>query len=153
MRTLPCCKILALCLLAGLSLPCRAATSPAILDETALSQLEARAEQANPREQCFLYTELVHQMTAVAGQQLMAGESERASATLKRVEHYANQIHMNLAHDTKRLKQTEMLMHGASRRLGEYLHLISAEDKAVVQSTLKQLDKVNEELLAQVFAH
>ena len=46
------------------------------------------------------------------------------------------------------------MMHTATHHLGQYApHLVSSEDKAVVESTLKQLDKVNSELLAQVFAH
>ncbi|SNS84034.1 hypothetical protein SAMN05421770_102531 [Granulicella rosea] len=153
LRVLPHAVLVPLCVLV-LCLPCRAASSAdSTLDETALAQLEARAQQANPREQCFLYTELVQQMTAIAGKQLLAGDSDRASATLKRVERYANLIHMSLARDTRRLKEAEMGMHTASRRLGEFLHLVSPEDKVVLEATLKQLDKVNEELLTQVFAH
>ena len=123
------------------------------LDAAALAQLEVKALHAEPREQCFLYTQLVQGYTDVAGKQMAAGDMEQASATLKRVEGFAQHIHMGLAKDTKRLKNAEMAMHTASRHLGQYLHLVSSEDKAVVESTLKQLDKVNEELLAQVFAH
>ena len=129
-----------------------AATEPGF-DPIALMQLETRAEHADPREQCFLYTELVQVYTEVAGKQMAAGEMEQAGATLKRVETFASRIHMNLAKDTKRLKNAEMMMHTASHRLGQYMHSISSDDKVVVQSTLKQLDKVNDELLAQVFAH
>src|ERR1700738_948959 len=58
----------------------------------AINQLEQRAQQANPREQCFLYTELVHSMTELAGKQILAGEPDKASATLKKAEHYAQLI-------------------------------------------------------------
>jgi hypothetical protein len=123
------------------------------LDAAALAQLEVKALHADPREQCFLYTQLVQGYTEVAGKQMAAGDMEQASTTLKRVQGFATHIHMGLAKDTKRLKNAEMSMHQATRHLGQYLHLVSSEDKAVVESTLKQLDKVNEELLAQVFAH
>ena len=123
------------------------------LDAAALVQLEAKALHAEPREQCFLYTQLVQGYTDIAGKQMAAGDMEQASATLKRVEGFAQHIHIGLAKDTKRLKNAEMAMHTASNHLGQYLHLVSSEDKAVVESTLKQLNKVNEELLAQVFAH
>ncbi len=151
MKILP--VVLSLCLIPSLATPCHAVSSndPA-LEEAALAQLEAHAQQARPREECFLYTEIIHQMTEIAGKQLLAGDSDRASATLKRIEHYTWLIHSGLTRDTRKLKETEMLMHGASRRLGEYLHLLSPEDKAVVQSALKELDKVNEELLSPVFA-
>lgn len=119
----------------------------------AITQLEIRAQQANPREQCFLYTELVHNMTELAGQQILAGEPDKASATLKKVEHYAQLIHMNLARDTKRLKNAELLMHHTTHRLGDYMHAASNDDREVLQATLKQLDQVQDEILNQVFAH
>lgn len=118
----------------------------------AISQLEARAQQANPREQCFLYTELVHNMTELAGNQILAGNPDQASATLKKVERYAHLIHLNLAHDTKRLKNAELLMHHTTHRLGDYLQAASSDDRETLQATLKQLDQVQEELLTQVFA-
>jgi hypothetical protein len=122
-------------------------------DAQALSQLELRAEQANPRDQCFLYTELVHTMTEIAGKQMLDGDIDQASATLKKVEHYAQLIHLNLANDTKRLKNAELLMHHTTYRLGEYLHKSSGEDRDTLQATLKRLDQVHDELLAQVFRH
>jgi hypothetical protein len=124
-----------------------------ILNDAALTQLEARAEAAQPREQCFLYAELVHNLTERAGKQLSDGESEQASATFKRIDALAQKIHMSLARDTKRLKNAEMLMHHTTRRLADMMHVASNDDRAVVQSTLKQLDKVQSELLAQVFVH
>lgn len=118
-----------------------------------LSQLEIRAQQANPREQCFLYTELVHTMTEIAGKQILNGDPDQASATLKKVEHYAQLIHIGLARDTRRLKKTQLLMHLTTHRLGDYMHAASSDDREVLQSTLKQLDQVQDELLTQVFAH
>ncbi len=123
------------------------------LDATSLAQLEMQAERADPREQCFLYTELVHVYTELAGKQMAAGDMDQASLSLKRIQKYADHIHLGLAKDTKRLKNAEMLMHTASHHLGQYLHLVSSDDKAVVELTLKQLNRVNDELLAQVFAH
>ena len=123
------------------------------LDAAALAQLEIRADHAVPREQCFLYTELVEIYTDVAAKQLAAGDIEQASVSLKRVQTFAERIHMGLARDTKRLKDTEKRVHAASYRLGQFLRELSTEDKPVVESTLKQLEKVHDELLAQVFAH
>ncbi len=134
-------------------LPAHAASPEGTFDEQMISQLELRAQQANPREQCFFYAELVHAATELAGQQLLAGDIDHASASLKRVEHYAQLIHMGLADDTKRLKNAEMLMHHTTHRLGEYMRAASTDDRATLESTLKQLNQVQDELLAQVFKH
>jgi hypothetical protein len=118
-----------------------------------LTDLEQRASQAAPREQAFLYTELVHEMTEQAGQEISNGETEQAAATLKQVNRYAHLIHLQLAHDTKRLKNAEMIMHNTTYRLGQFLHLVNGDDKKTVQDTLAQLDQVNDEILTQVFQH
>jgi len=122
-------------------------------DAQTLSRLEAEAQQAKPRDQCFLYTELVHTMTEIAGRQMLNGDTDQASATLKKVAYYAQLIHLNLARDTKRLKNAELLMHHTTRRLGEYLRKASGEDQPTLQATLKQLNIVQDEILTQVFNH
>jgi len=119
----------------------------------ALAQLELRAQQAGPRDQCFLYTELVHTMTEIAGKQMLNGDVEQASATLLKVNHYAQLIHIDLASNSKRVKNAEMLLHHTTYRLGEYLHKASSEDQATLKATMQQLDKVHDELLAEVFKH
>jgi hypothetical protein len=125
----------------------------AIPTPEAIAELEQRASLASPREQPFLYTELVHDMTEQAGKQINDGESEKAAATLKQVNRYAHLIHINLARDTKRLKDAEELMHHTTYKLAQFLHLVSGPDKETVQATLTQLDQVNDELLTQVFTH
>jgi hypothetical protein len=54
-----------------------------IPDPQTLLALQERADVATPREQCFLYAELVHDMTELAGRQLSAGDAEHASRTPK----------------------------------------------------------------------
>ena len=132
----------------------RAASIDTILpDEQMLVQLEQRAQQAQPREQCFLYTELVHVMTEIAGKEMLDGNVEQASAMLKRVEHYAQLIHLGLANDTKRLKSAEQLMQHTTYRLNGLLRAASSDDRETLKSTLKQLDQIQGELLTQVFKH
>jgi hypothetical protein len=133
--------------------PVQASSNEESMDAQALSQLELRAQQANPRDQCFLYTELIHAMTEIAGKQMRNGDIDQASATLKKVERYAALIHLNLGNDTKRLKNAEQLMEHTTYRLGEYLHQASSEDRPTLQATLKRLDQVHDELLAQLFSH
>jgi hypothetical protein len=138
-----------------LAVPSHAKSAPeeAIPTPDVIAQLEQRAAQASPREQCFLYTQLVHTMTQKAGKEISDGDTEAAAATLKRINLYARLIHANLAHDAKHLKDAEELMHNTTYRLAQVLHLVSGEDKASVQETLKQLDQVNDEILTQVFSH
>src|SRR5271156_1404144 len=93
------------------SLPCRASneqhpagSDPSDLDAQVIAQLELKASQANPREQCYLYVQVVQTMVDEAGHQMLAGDSDRAAATLKQTQHYTQLIHLALTRDTKRLK-------------------------------------------------
>lgn len=130
-----------------------AAIDETLPDAQTLSQLELRAQQANPRDQCYLYTQLVHTMTEIAVKQIVDGDDDQANATLKQVNRYAHLIQVNLEQNTKRLKNAEMLMHHTTLRLAQALHLASGDDRTTVQATLKQLDLVQDQLLDQVFNH
>lgn len=128
-------------------------TNNLALDSAGLAQLEARAEHAGAREQCYLYTELVEAYIDLAGHQISIGEMEQAFASIKRVQAFADRAHTGMARDSKRLKDAEMVVHAATYRLEQAMHAVSTEDRAVFETTMKQLNKVHEELLAQVFAH
>jgi hypothetical protein len=128
------------------------------IDETvptpqALAALEQRASQASPRDQCFLYAELVHQMTEQAGRQLSAGDGDKASASIIFAQQYAAKIHMALADDSKRLKNAEILVRHTAFRLKDILQAASADDRPPLEATLKQLDHVQSEMMLAVFKH
>jgi len=122
-----------------------------IPDPQALLQLEAKAAQASPKVQCFLYAEIVHDMTEIAGEELSSGGFKHASDTLQAVQDYAQKIHVDMANDTRKSKNTEILLRHTASRLNEILHNASLEDRPNLQSTLKQLDQVQGELMMQVF--
>jgi|SRR4051812_18095181 len=119
------------------------------LDPVALSALVTKANLASPKEQCFLYAQLVHQMTELAGRQLSQGED--ASATLHAIQDYTQKIHLGAAKDNKRLKNAQILMEHTAFRLNEYLHSAAVDDRPVLESTLKNLNQVQNELMMQVF--
>jgi hypothetical protein len=133
--------------------PARAAAiNESIPDAQGLVQLEERASSAKPREQCILYTQLVHTMTEKAGKELYDGETEKAATTLSEVNRVTHLIEANIAKDAKGLKDAEILMQHTTHRMGQFLHLVNGDDKEKVQATLKRLDQVNDHLLTQVFA-
>jgi hypothetical protein len=135
-------------------LPLASAYAPASgLDNspTALTALQAKAEQAQPRDRCFLYAELVSQMTDLAAQQFNSGDSLQASETLKLVQRYAEKIHMGVPDDSKKLKNAELLMQRTSFRLKDIVSEASYEDRPALEATLKQLHQAQEQLMMQVF--
>jgi hypothetical protein len=120
-------------------------------DAQSIAALEVKASQAQPREQCYIYAELVHEMIEFSSAQYAAGELEKASQTLRQVSGLARKIHIAMANDEKRLKNTQILLRHTAFRLNELLHASSEEDRPLVQQTLADLNQVQTETMMQVF--
>ena len=117
----------------------------------AVTALQAKADQAQPRDRCFLYAELVSRLTDLAGRQFNSGDSVEASETLKLVQWYAEKIHMGVADNSKKLKNAELLVQRTSIRLKDILSEASYEDRPALEATLRQLNQVQELLMTQFF--
>jgi hypothetical protein len=127
------------------------ASNDKVIDAETVAALETKAATAHPEDRCFLYAKLVSEMTELAGRQLNAGEPGKASATLMRVQQYAEKIHSELASKSKKLKNAELLMEQTCFRMKSILGAASYEERPPVEATLKQLDQVQSELMMQVF--
>jgi hypothetical protein len=142
-----------LLILGSSAVPLRASSSidEKPFDQQTIEALESKLVQAQPREQCFLYAELVHQMTEVSLKQYAAGDVEKATGMLKEIQQFAHKMHLSMAQDDKRLKNAEILLRHTAFRLTEMLHTTSFEDRELVQQTLTQVNKAQTEAMMQVF--
>ena len=120
-------------------------------DAQSIAALQLKVSQAQPKEQCYLYAELVHEMIEFSSAQYAAGELEKASDTLKQVSGLAKKIHLAMSNDEKRLKNAQILLRHTAFRLNELLHASSEEDRPLVQQTLTDLNQVQTETMMQVF--
>lgn len=130
---------------------CATATDNKIPDEQTIAALEAKADQAEPREQCFLYAELVQQMTELSVRQYAAGDTTKADTLLKRIQTFASKIHLSLARNDKRLKKAEILLSNTAFRLNEMLHASDYDDRPLVKETLAKVSTAQDEAMMQVF--
>jgi len=136
---------------AGSSQLCASSFDQIPPDAESIAALEARATQAQPREQCFLYAEIVHQMTELSLKEYSAGNVDHATSLLKRIQSFAQKIHLSIAGNDKRLKNTELLLSHTAFRLNEMLHSSSYDDRPLVQETLSQISHAQDEAMMQVF--
>jgi len=120
-------------------------------DLQSIAALQARIAQAQPREQCYLYSELLHQMTDLSLRQYAAGNTEKANNLLKRIQAIAHQVHLSIAGKDKHLKNAEILLRHTAFRLREMLHNSSYEDRPLVQETLAQVNQAEDAAMLQVF--
>lgn len=121
------------------------------IDQESINALQAKILQAQPREQCFLYAELVHEMTEFSLRQYAAGDDEKSAFLLKQVQNLAHKIHLSMSDDNKRLKNSEILLRHTAFRLNEMLHNSSVEDRPLVAETLAQVNQAQNEAMMQVF--
>ncbi len=121
------------------------------IDQYSIAALQLRISQAQPKEQCFLYAELIHQMTEFSVQQYAAGDADKANDLLKQVQQIAHKMHLSVADNNKRLKNAEILLRHTAFRLKEMLHSSSSEDRPLLEATLAQVNQAQSETMLQVF--
>jgi hypothetical protein len=120
-------------------------------DQESIDALQAKILQAQPREQCFLYAELVHEMTELSLRQYAAGDGEKAVGLLKQVKAFAHKIHLSMSDDNKRLKNSEILLRHTAFRLNGMLHNSSLEDRPLLAETLAEVNQAQNEAMMGVF--
>ncbi len=139
-------------LFTALAIPAGAASmDDKIPDQQTIDALEIKASQAPPRDQCFLYAELLHDMIEVSLRQYAAGDQEKATGLLKKAQDLAHKIHLAVSDDNKRLKNAEILLRHTAFRLNEMLHASASEDRPIVQETLARVNEAQTEAMMQVF--
>ena len=150
MRSLAC--SLVLIAVTAVALPARASSpDEKLIDQQTISALQARIPTAQPREQCFLYAELIHQMTEFSMKQYAAGETDKATDLLKQIQYLTSKLHLSMKDNNKRLKNAEILLRHTAFRLTQLLHNSSSDDRDVVEATLAQVNKAESETMLEVF--
>jgi cob(I)alamin adenosyltransferase len=138
--------------IAAISIPAYASSPDnKAIDQETISALEARIPQAQPREQCFLYAELIHDMTEFSLKQYANGDVDKANSLLKEIQTLTHKMHLSVRDNDKRLKNAQILLRHTAFRLTEMLHSSSFEDRPLVQATLAQVNKAQDETMLEVF--
>lgn len=119
-------------------------------DAHRLAELQAQAASAPPRDQPYLYAQLVHSMTNIAAAEYHAGHTRQASAALQQAHLYARRIHRSLLRNAKKLHNAEILVRHTAFRLRQLL-MGGIHDRSTVEATIQQLNQVQAEMLNQEF--
>lgn len=134
------------------AIPLHAASSDeAPSEQQAIEALEMKADQAKPRDQCFLYAEIVHRMTDLSLRQYASGNFAKASALLRQIQQTSHKIHLSLSQDDKRLKHAEILLSNTTFRLTELLRSSDYQDRPLIKQTISDVNQAQNATLMQVF--
>ncbi len=122
-----------------------------LLDQKGIDELKEHALHADPKDQCYLFAQIVHQLTELSAQKYADGDPDSAVAALKQIHDFANKIAHSLAEHNKQLKNAEILLRHTAFRLREMMHSSSVDDQTTVRETLAQIDTLEADTLQQVF--
>lgn len=146
---------ISMALLVALSLtaiPAFAASSDEIpAEQQAIEELEAKASQARPKDQCFLYAEVLHRMTDLSLRQYAAGNVGPANVLLTQIQQISRKIHLSVARNDKRLKHAEISLSTAAFRLTELLHSSDYQDRPLIKQTIADVNQAQDAAMMQVF--
>src|SRR5215469_9654213 len=122
------------------------------LDAAALLQMEQRADAAQPRDQCWMFAEVLHGLTELAGRQIAAGDDQNASTTLEHIDSLAAKMQKVSAANAKHLKNAELLLEHVTRRLTDMAHVASNSQRSAMQTTMQCVDHLHTQVLAVIFS-
>lgn len=122
-----------------------------LLDQQGIDELKAHALRADPKDQCYLFAQIVHQLTELSAQKYSDGDPDGAVAALRQIHDFANKMTSTLAEHNKQLKNAEILLRHTAFRLREMMHSSSVDDQTAVRETLAQIDTLEADTLQQVF--
>lgn len=123
------------------------------MDAATLTAMELKAAAAEARDQCFLYTELLHGWTELAGRAMQAGDDSVAATAIQHADEDAAKLKAVISRDSKRLKNAELLLEHSVHRFSDMLHASTIDQHDSMQAVLRHMTSVHDELLAAVFSH
>src|SRR2546421_8476809 len=118
-----------------------------------LEKVKARVEHASERDRCYDNVEVVRALVEVATEQFNAGYADAGQKTVKESIEYADRARDASQHSGHKLKQAEITLRKAQRRLDDLRHTLAFEDKEPVEGALKQIEADRQEILRQVMLH
>jgi len=124
----------------------------ALAEKKTVDQLKAEAEKSNGGHQAELYAELAERLVDVADQQFTAGDSAKGQNTVQDILASATRAHDGAVSSRKKLKQVEILLREAQRRLENMRRTLAAVDRPPVQDVEKKLADFRQDLLNVMFA-
>jgi len=135
-----------------MSIPAFAASSDDIpAEQQAIQELEAKAGQAQQKDQCFLYAEVLHRMTDLSLRQYAAGNKGPANLLLKQIQQVSRKIHLSVARNDKRLKRAEISLSTAAFHLTQLLHSSDYRDQPLIKQTITDVNQAQDAAMMQVF--
>jgi hypothetical protein len=120
-------------------------------DDEPLAKLIARADAATDH-QAELYARVVQREVSLTSDDFAQGRDADAKTALDAVNLYSDKLLHSAQEHHKRLKETELSLRSAARRLHDLEQNLALEDRPIVKAADQHLQQVDSELLKIMFA-
>lgn len=139
------------CLLALLSVvaPVAADQKPAPPDR--ITELKAKVESASEKDRCHDLAELIAEYVKRVDEQVTANNIDQALATTKEINPYADRCKEAATKSKHKLKNSEITLRKAARRLDEISHAVSVDDQPVMRSAVDHIEAARTQILLEMF--
>ena len=119
--------------------------------EEPLDALKARAENARPQDQAHLFATIARREVNEADRFYTEGDITNATKAVDDVVQYAARATEAAQKSGKHLKDTEILLRATARRLDDVRKTLNFEDRPYVETAVKQVEKLRQQLLDHMF--
>jgi hypothetical protein len=116
-----------------------------------VQELQQKAERATERDQSHLYAEVVRGLVEVIDQQLNTNQLDKVPQSMKDAVAYAEKCRAAAHKSNHKLKEAEISLRKAERRLDDLGHTVAADDRPQFKAAVDRISAVRTEILQLMF--
>src|SRR5438552_4477346 len=118
-----------------------------------IEELKQKVARDSEKDLCIDAAELVRELVEEFEVQMHAGRLEPAQQALTDIGTYADKARDGSKNTHHKLKQAELTLHKASRRLADIAQSSAVENRAAIMAVVKRIEAADDEILNQIFKH
>ena len=118
-----------------------------------IEELKQKVARDSERDLCINAAELVRELVEQFDAQMSASQLEPAQQSLTDIGTYADKAREGAKNTRHKLKQAELTLHKASRRLADIAQSGAVENRPAILEIVKRIEAADDEVLNQLFKH
>ena len=119
--------------------------------DESVDDLKVRVARASVSERPALCIQISERQLDAADRLYVAGDDEKAQATMTDVIAFAEQARDSAIQAHKREKQSEIAIRKMTRKLTNLKHTVTHEEQPQIQDAIDRLERIRDDLLAAMF--
>jgi len=127
--------------------------SPEQQSAARIEELKQKVARDSEKDLCIDSAELVRELVEEFDFQMSASKLEAAQQALTDIGTYADKARDGAKNTHHKLKQAELTLHKASRRLADIAQSSAVENRAAIMAIVKRIEAADDEVLNQLFKH